>query len=82
MSPEDKVHLDNLVALFNEDGDDVVNTIAEILAVFQNFPEGATILEVLATKVDKVSGKQLSTNDLTNTLKTYYDIALCTFSNP
>lgn len=75
MSAEDKTHLDNLVALFNEDGDDIVNTIAEILAVFENFPEGATILEVLATKVDKVAGKQLSTNDLTNTLKTYYDIA-------
>ena len=76
MSNEDKAHLDNLVALLNtDDVNDVVNTIGEILEIFQNFPEGANLLDVLATKVDKEAGKTLSTNDLTDILKDHYDTA-------
>ena len=83
MSNEDKAHLDNLVALLNtDDGNDVVNTIGEILEIFQNFPEGANLLDVLATKVDKEAGKTLSTNDLTDILKKPLRYCLCTFANP
>ena len=36
----------------NPDGDSIVNTIAELLAVFQNYPEGADIAQILADKVN------------------------------
>ena len=75
MTVEDKIAFDNLMLLFQTDGDNIVNTIAEILEIFQNYPEGEDLVTILASKVDKVAGKQLSTNDLTNTLKDYYDIA-------
>lgn len=70
MSAVDKTHLDNLVALLDtDDTDNVVNTIGEILAIFENYPEGANVLEALNGKVDKVTGKALSTNDYDNTEK-------------
>ena len=76
MSAADKTNLDNLVAVLGvADGDNIVNTITEILAVFENYPEGFDLVNAFAGKVDKVAGKQLSTNDLTNTLKTNYDTA-------
>ena len=76
LSAEDKTHLDGLVALLeNSDGDSVVDTIGEILAIFQDYPEGADLVTVLNGKVDKVVGKQLSTNDLTDILKDRYDTA-------
>ena len=43
------------MALFDSDGDSVVNTIAEILAIFENYPEGADLVTELAGKVDKTS---------------------------
>lgn len=53
------------------------DTLLEIAAIFQNDPNlVATILNTLATKVDKVAGKGLSTNDFTNELKTAYDAAV------
>jgi len=73
MSAQDKVDLDTLMTLFDEDGDSVVNTIAEILAIFENYPEGADLVTALAGKVDKVSGKGLSTNDFTNNDKNKLD---------
>lgn len=39
------------------------------------YPSAKLAYDQLALKVDKVSGKALSTNDLTNTLKTNYDTA-------
>ena len=76
LSPEDKTHYDGLVALLEtSDGNNVVDTIGEILAIFQNYPEGADLVTALSGKVDKVTDKGLSTNDLTNTLKTNYDTA-------
>ena len=39
MSAQDKVDLDTLMALFDSDGDSVINTIAEILAIFEDYPE-------------------------------------------
>ena len=76
MSATDKQRLDVLHALLEEDtSNSVVDSINEILAIFNNYPEGADLLTALAGKVDKVTGKGLSTNDLTNTLKTNYDTA-------
>ncbi len=76
MSATDKQRLDVLHALLEEDTENnVVDSINEVLAIFNNYPEGADLVTALAGKVDKVSGKGLSTNDLTNTLKSNYDTA-------
>ena len=77
MSITDKQRLDALHAMLGvtDDADNVVNTINEIMAIFATYPEGADILTALNGKVDKDDGKQLSTNDLTDTLKDYYDTA-------
>jgi len=66
MSAADKVSLDNLVALLNtNDGDNVVDTIGEILQIFNQYPEGADLVSALNGKVDKIVGKGLSENDYT-----------------
>jgi len=77
MSTTDKARLDALHALLGTqpDADSIANTINEVLAVFDRYPEGANLLDTLNGKVDKVSGKQLSTNDLTDVLKNHYDVA-------
>ena len=73
MSPTDKSRLNTLYALLNDntDGsaDTVVDNIEEVLAIFNNYPEGADLVTALAGKVDKVTGKGLSTNDYTTTEK-------------
>lgn len=73
LSASDKVKLNGLVALVeNEAGDDVntiVDTIGEVLEVFNNYPEATTVAEALAGKVDKVTGKGLSENDFTTAFK-------------
>ncbi|MFA5720579.1 MAG: hypothetical protein WC939_05950, partial [Acholeplasmataceae bacterium] len=63
MSAQDKTDIDTLMALFDSDGDSVVNTIAEILAIFENYPEGVDLVTALAGKVDKVAGKSLVDDD-------------------
>lgn len=77
MSDIDKNRLDALHALLGvtADADTVVNTINEVLMIFQTYPEGATLVDALAGKVDKTTGKGLSTNDLTDILKNNYDSA-------
>ena len=73
MAAEDKAHLDTLVALLAaDDADNIVNTISEILAIFENYPEGADLLDALNGKVDKIAGKGLSENDLTSARVTQY----------
>ena len=76
MSATDKQRLDVLHALLEEDtSNSVVDSINEVLAIFNNYPEGADLVTALAGKVDKIEGKGLSTNDLTNALKSNYDTA-------
>lgn len=53
MSANDKKHLDTLVSLLEEDNDNVVNTINEILAIFNQYPEGAEIVSVLNDKLNR-----------------------------
>ncbi len=74
LSAEDKTHLDGLVALLETDDDNnVVDTIGEILAIFENYREGADLVTVLQGKVDKEEGKNLSTNDFTDEYKDKVD---------
>ncbi|MCK9320032.1 hypothetical protein, partial [Methanoculleus sp.] len=55
MSPTDKGYLNELYALLDTDDVDVlVNTLGEILALFENYPEGTDIVTAFAGKVDKV----------------------------
>lgn len=42
----------SLVGSTSPDGDSIVNTVAEILSVFQNYPEGLNLLTALAGKVN------------------------------
>lgn len=44
--------LQAIISGTNPDGDSIVNTIAELLAVFQNYPEGTDIAQILADKVN------------------------------
>lgn len=55
MSATDKDHLDTLYQLIGDAGgdpDQFVDTIREILEIFQNYPEGQTIIDALAAKVN------------------------------
>ena len=62
MSKEDKQKLDALTALLEDDDNDIVDKINEVIAIFNQYPEGATIIEALAGKQDKlVSGTNLKT---------------------
>lgn len=87
MSAQDKQNLDTLVALLEtDDADTVVNTIAEILQIFDAYPESTSLVTALAGKVDKEQGKVLSTNDYDNTEKqnvaTAYTHSQITSGNP
>jgi len=78
MSATDKARLNALHALLGveSDADATVNTINEVLAIFNNYPEGADLVNALAGKVDKVAGKGLSKNDFTDILKAKLDSLL------
>lgn len=56
MSAADKAKLDALSAILgaDADADTVVNTINEVLAIFQNYPEGANLVNALAGKENTV----------------------------
>ena len=70
MSATDKARLDALHALLNEgSANDVVDSINEVLAIFNNYPEGADLVGALAGKVDKENGMGLSHNDYSDTEK-------------
>lgn len=53
MSAEDKKALDAVNALMTDDDDEFVNKITEVLEIFENYPEGSNILEVLDDKANK-----------------------------
>ena len=58
MSATDKQRLDVLHALLEEDtSNNVVDSINEVLSIFNNYPEGADLVTALAGKVDKVTDK-------------------------
>ena len=53
MSAKDKKNLNTLVALLQDDENNVVDTIKEVLAIFEQYPEGANLVSALASKADK-----------------------------
>lgn len=62
MSKEDKKNLDAVVALLEEDDNNIVDKINEVLAIFNQYPEGAELVTVLSQKQDKlVSGMTIKT---------------------
>ena len=70
MTSTDKTRLNVLHSLLEENtANNVVDSINEVLAIFNNYPEGADLVTALAGKVDKVTGKVLSSNDYTTAEK-------------
>lgn len=76
-------HLSNKVTLQEVDAEiekvigaapEALDTLVELADALGNDPNfAASLSNEIGNKVDKVSGKQLSTNDFTNTLKTKLD---------
>ena len=65
MSASDKEKLDTIVKLFEEDKDtSLVDTINEVLKVFENYPQGMSVIQVLMDKISK--------NELNEILSNYY----------
>lgn len=60
MSSTDKSRLDALYALLGAEADQdaVVNTINEVLALFEQYPEGATIVNALSAKLSKAEAAE------------------------
>lgn len=54
LSSEDKRRLDTLYALLGEtsDADSIVNTINEVLEIFNQYPEGADLVNALSLKIN------------------------------
>lgn len=77
MSSEDKTRLDALYALLGSeaDSDTVVNTINEVLAIFNNYAEGADLVTALSNKADKVGPLPMVTIPYPNTptVKSFLD---------
>lgn len=67
LSSTDKSHIDSMWNLWSADGtnDTLVNKVQEVLAAFDKYPEGSTIVDVLASKVNTtttVNGHALSSD--------------------
>ena len=74
-------YVDSKVAELVDTAPEVLNTLNELAAALgddANF--AATVATQLSNKVDKVSGKGLSTNDFTNADKTKLDSALTSYT--
>ncbi len=62
MSSTDKKRLDDLWAIFdNGDSEGFVDTLTEILEIFESYPEGADLVSALASKVDANTAIQPAT---------------------
>ena len=60
----------DFAAITGNDADSVINKWEEVVAFLDTYTEADTLANLLSNKVDKVSGKGLSTNDFTDTLLT------------
>jgi len=57
MSAADKTNLDGIVAsLSDDDSDNVVNRLKDVLSVFNDYPEGTTVLSALNSKLSLDGG--------------------------
>lgn len=71
-----KKYVDDKVASLVDSAPDTLDTLKELSTALGDDPNFATTMtNALANKVNKVDGKDLSTNDLTNELKANYDAA-------
>ena len=74
--PATKLYVDEKVADIVDSAPETLDTLKELSTALGNDPNFATtIANQIGTKVDKVDGKGLSTNDLTNELKANYNAA-------
>ena len=58
----------DFAAIVGVDSDSIINKWEEVIAFLATYTEADTLAGLLSNKVDKVSGKGLSTNDFTDTL--------------
>ena len=58
----------DFAAIAGTDSDSIINKWEEVVAFLDTYTEADTLANLLGNKVDKVSGKELSTNDFDNTL--------------
>ena len=71
-----KKYVDNKVAGIVNSAPETLDTLQELATALGNDPNFATTVSTqIGKKVEKVEGKGLSTNDLTNDLKANYDAA-------
>lgn len=70
ISATDKQHLDAMWNIWTSDGtsDTLVNKVEEVLAAFDSFKEGDTIVELLSKKADKESFDSFVTLDTSQTI--------------
>lgn len=67
MSSQDKTNLNTLVALLkDEDDNSIVDTIAEVLAIFNQYPEGADLVSALAGKANRNSDNNFGVTQTVN----------------
>ena len=71
MSAEDKKNLNTLVALLQDDENNIVDTIKEVLAIFEQYPEGADLVIALASKADKAD--TYNKTEVDNKFSNYYN---------
>lgn len=57
-----------IAAIIGENNNGVIDRWMEIVRLLDNTPEGSNLAAMFATKVDKVDGKGLSSNDFTDAL--------------
>ena len=71
MSAEDKKNLNTLVALLQDDENNIVDTIKEVLAIFEQYPEGADLVSTLGGKADKAD--TYNKTEVDNKFSNYYN---------
>jgi hypothetical protein len=53
MSSVDKTNLNTLVALLQNSNNNLIDTLAELLEIFENYPQGTDIVQLLSEKQDE-----------------------------
>jgi len=76
-----KVYYDSAYTWVNTNGASVLQSISDLTTAIANRYTKSETDTLLSSKVDKVNGKGLSTNDLTDILKTAYDSAVTNATN-
>ena len=74
MSSTDKTRVDSMWNVWSSDGttDTLVNKVSEVLTVFENYPEGNNLVEILATKASTSYVDTAIANAITNAINASY----------